>query len=300
MYDLPFRGTNSRPGSISAECFQIPFHGILMSGTSSRTNRTSEKNRLEICQTGKCLEICLSNTYLFIYCFCGSAKLDLWKLHKMSLRKETTFVISWIYWGGSWILMNFSDMTMIRDVHCTQASHASGPTVARWHCWLWPAAVFVIAFSLGTSEKRRHLFMNLFTYVTYVCMCRSLYYMYIDNINTCPTCKWAWISVLAVSLQTDLNGTPCRMLRITSRFRALQNWVVGRCLQLSFRGHGKIEYEYEIIWYHVWFLLLTRCCKKMCTSTTRWLDIRFDHIYYRRIVFYYIHFCSTPSSIIVL
>lgn len=101
MYDLPFRGTNSRPGSISAECFQIPFHGILMSGTSSRTNRTSEKNRLEICQTGKCLEICLSNTYLFIYCFCGSAKLDLWKLHKMSLRKETTFVISWIYWGGS-------------------------------------------------------------------------------------------------------------------------------------------------------------------------------------------------------
>ena len=25
MYDLPFRGTNSRPGSISAECFQHSF-----------------------------------------------------------------------------------------------------------------------------------------------------------------------------------------------------------------------------------------------------------------------------------
>ena len=192
-----------RPGSISAECFQHSFLSMEYSDSCQaqvrEQSRTSEKNRLEICQTGKCLEICLSNTYLFIYWFSvAPTNLDLWKLHKKSLRKETTIVISWIYLGGgSWILMNFSDMT-IRDV-------LSGPTVARWHCWLWPAGSFCHRlWCTGHLRKRRHLFMNLFTYVYRVDL-----YMFIDNMNTClTTCKWAWISVLTVSLQNRFERHP--------------------------------------------------------------------------------------------
>ena len=177
MYDLPFRGTNSRPGSISAECFQ---HSFLSMEYSDSCQAQVREQTGQARRTGW-RSVRPGNVWRFAWViriyssigFCCSDKLGSVETSQKSLRKETTIVISWIYLGGgSWILMNFSDMT-IRDV-------LSGPTVARWHCWLWPAAVFVIAFGAWAPQKKT---TSIYEFI-HICVCVDLY-MFIDNMNTC-------------------------------------------------------------------------------------------------------------------
>lgn len=65
MYDLPFRGTNSRPGSISAECFQDSFLSMEYSCQAQVREQTGQARRTgwRSVRRGNVWRFALSNVY---------------------------------------------------------------------------------------------------------------------------------------------------------------------------------------------------------------------------------------------
>ncbi len=137
------------PGSISAEGFHHSKRFISMEYCHDRHKFENKQDKREE-QVGDLSdgemsgEICHEDMFLFIFCFCGSDRLDLWKLQK-SLQERDHYCDSWLihilgYIGRDheswWILATWQYITyIVAACYCTQAA-TSYPCVRSYACAL--------------------------------------------------------------------------------------------------------------------------------------------------------------------